>query len=57
MKRSRILIADDHAIVVEGLRRVLDRPEFEVVGVASNGRALIDAAAKLQPDVITCCLK
>jgi DNA-binding NarL/FixJ family response regulator len=52
MKRSRILIADDHAIVVEGLRRVLKRPEFEVVGVAGDGRALIEAAAKLQPEVI-----
>lgn len=52
MKRSRILIADDHAIVVEGLRRLLDRPEFEVVGVASDGRALMQAAAQLQPDLI-----
>ena len=38
--------------MIEGLRRILDRPEFEVVGVASDGRALVQAAAQLQPDVI-----
>jgi DNA-binding NarL/FixJ family response regulator len=52
MKRATILLADDHAIVVEGLRRILDRPEFDVVGVAADGRALLEAAARLQPDVI-----
>jgi DNA-binding NarL/FixJ family response regulator len=52
VKRSRVLIADDHAIAVEGLRRILDRPEFEVVGVANDGRALLQAAAELQPDAI-----
>ncbi|HVB79368.1 MAG TPA: response regulator transcription factor [Candidatus Binataceae bacterium] len=52
MKRLRILLADDHAVVIEGLRRILDRPEFEVVGVASDGWALLKTAARLQPDVI-----
>lgn len=52
MKRSTVLIADDHAVVVEGLRHILDRPEFAVVGVANDGRALLQAAAELQPDVI-----
>jgi DNA-binding NarL/FixJ family response regulator len=52
MKRSRIVIADDHEVVVEGLRRILDRRKFEVVGVANDGRALIQAAEKLRPDVI-----
>jgi DNA-binding NarL/FixJ family response regulator len=52
MKRRKIVIADDHEVVVEGLRRVLDRREFEVVGVANDGRALIQAAEKLRPDVI-----
>jgi DNA-binding NarL/FixJ family response regulator len=37
MKPSTVLIADEHAIVVEGLRRILDRPEFEVIGVARDG--------------------
>lgn len=52
MSRSRVLIADDHSVVVEGLRRILDRPGFEVVGVANDGRTLIRAAEKLRPDVI-----
>jgi DNA-binding NarL/FixJ family response regulator len=52
MKRSTVLIADDHAVVVEGLRRIMDRPEFEVVGVASDGQALLRAATGLRPDLI-----
>jgi DNA-binding NarL/FixJ family response regulator len=52
MRHATVLIADDHSVVVEGLRRILDRPEFEVVGVAYDGRALVQAAAQLQPDVI-----
>ena len=52
MNRARILIADDHSVVIEGLRRILDRPQFDVVGVANDGRALIQAAEKLRPDVI-----
>lgn len=52
MKRSRILLADDHTVVIEGLRRMLDHPEFEVVGVATDGRALLRDAIRLQPDVI-----
>ena len=49
MKRLAVLLADDHAIVVEGLRRVLE-PEFRVVGVVADGRALMGAAARLRPD-------
>ena len=52
MNRYRILLADDHTVVLEGLRRMLDRPEFEVVGAVHDGRALIDSAAHLRPDVI-----
>lgn len=52
VKRPRILIGDDHAVVVEGLRRLLDRPEFELIGVADDGLALIKTALELQPDVI-----
>jgi DNA-binding NarL/FixJ family response regulator len=52
MKRSTVLIADDHAVVVEGLRRILDRPEFEVAGVAIDGQALLQAARQSQPDLI-----
>jgi DNA-binding NarL/FixJ family response regulator len=51
MKRLRILIADDHKIVAEGLRSLLE-PEFELAGIVEDGRALIKAAAKMLPDVI-----
>jgi DNA-binding NarL/FixJ family response regulator len=52
MKRWRVLLADDHAIVVEGLRRVLDQPNLEIAGVVGDGRALVSAAKELKPDVI-----
>jgi len=51
MKRSRILIADDHTLVAELCQKLLET-EFEVVGTVSNGRALVRAAAELKPDVI-----
>ena len=51
MNRPRVLLADDHRMVAEGLKSLLS-PEFELVGVVEDGRALIDAAKKLHPDVI-----
>jgi DNA-binding NarL/FixJ family response regulator len=51
MKRTTVLLADDHAIVVEGLRRVLE-PEFDVVGTVADGHALVESAETLRPDVI-----
>jgi DNA-binding NarL/FixJ family response regulator len=51
LSRPRVLLADDHRIVAEGLKRVLD-DDFELVGIVEDGRALIAAAKKLQPDVI-----
>lgn len=51
MRKPRILLADDHTIVLEGLTRLLE-PEFEVVGKATDGRAMLDLAAELKPDVI-----
>jgi DNA-binding NarL/FixJ family response regulator len=51
VKRATVLLADDHAIVVEGLRRVL-KTQFQVVGVVADGLALVEAAEKLHPDVI-----
>jgi DNA-binding NarL/FixJ family response regulator len=47
----RILIADDHHVLAEGLRRLLE-PEFEVAGIVSDGRELVVAAEKIRPDVI-----
>lgn len=52
MKGTRILLADDHAVVIEGLRRILELPEFEIVGAVSDGHALVKSAAVLQPDII-----
>jgi DNA-binding NarL/FixJ family response regulator len=51
MARPRVLLADDHTLVAEGFRRLLDT-EFEVVGVVSDGRALLTVAAQTKPDVI-----
>jgi DNA-binding NarL/FixJ family response regulator len=45
------LLADDHRIVAEGLKSLLE-PEFELVGVVEDGRALLDTAEALRPDVI-----
>jgi DNA-binding NarL/FixJ family response regulator len=47
-----VLIADDHQVVREGLKRILDRPGFQIVGEVRDGRALVEAAARLCPDVI-----
>ncbi len=49
----RILIADDHGIVRQGLRMYLQfNSDLEVVGEASNGKEALDLAVKLQPDII-----
>ncbi len=50
-KRPRILIADDHTLVAEAFKKLLET-EFEVVGVVANGRALLDAVPGLKPDII-----
>src|SRR5271169_4408693 len=49
--RSRILIADDHNLVAELCKRLLES-EFDVVGVVSDGRAMVRAGCELKPDVI-----
>ena len=51
MRRPKLLLADDHEIVLEGLTRLLE-PEFEVAGRAGDGRAMVEMAARLKPDVI-----
>lgn len=51
MSRPRVLLADDHRIVAEGLKHLLGA-EFELVGIVENGRALVQAARTLRPDVI-----
>jgi DNA-binding NarL/FixJ family response regulator len=51
MPRATILLADDHAIVAEGLASLL-RVEFALVGTAASGAELLEAARRLRPDVI-----
>ena len=51
MTRTRVLLADDHTIVAEGLASLLE-PEYELVGRVQNGRDLLRAADELDPDVI-----
>lgn len=51
MKRTRILIADDHKMFAQGLQGLLE-DEFELVGIVADGQALVDAAQLLQPDVV-----
>jgi DNA-binding NarL/FixJ family response regulator len=49
----RLLVADDHPIVREGLIAILaTQPDFSVIGEASNGQELLDLARTLQPDVL-----
>ena len=49
----RILIADDHTIVRQGLASLLnDQPDLKVVGQADNGRAAVDKTLELKPDII-----
>jgi DNA-binding NarL/FixJ family response regulator len=51
MPKTRVLLAEDHTVVAEGLQALL-KDTFELVGVVHDGRALLDAAEKLHPDVI-----
>jgi DNA-binding NarL/FixJ family response regulator len=51
MSKSRVLIADDHKIVVEGLKKLLSS-DFDVIGAVADGRELLTAVEKLHPDVI-----
>lgn len=50
-RRPRVLLADDHGVVVEGIRGLLQQ-HYEVIGVVMDGRALIAEASRVQPDVI-----
>jgi DNA-binding NarL/FixJ family response regulator len=49
--RPRILIADDHILVADLCRKLLEK-EFDVVGTVDNGRAMVRSAIELKPDVI-----
>jgi DNA-binding NarL/FixJ family response regulator len=49
--RATVLLADDHPMILEGLRRLLE-PEFEVIGAATDGRELLAIAAGRRPDLV-----
>jgi DNA-binding NarL/FixJ family response regulator len=49
--KARILLADDHTLVAEAIKRLLE-PEFDVVGVVADGRSLVREACNLKPDVV-----
>jgi len=48
----RVLLADDHQIVRQGIRAILEREGFEVVGEGTNGREAVTLASQLNPDVV-----
>jgi DNA-binding NarL/FixJ family response regulator len=53
MKKIRIVLADDHSVVRQGFKRILEAQEdMEIVGEASNGREALEVAARLTPDVV-----
>jgi DNA-binding NarL/FixJ family response regulator len=51
MKKPRILLADDHVLVTDALKSMLE-PMYDVVGTACDGRSLLEMAERLQPDLI-----
>ena len=53
MKKIRILIVDDHSIVRDGLRSLIEKQKnMEVIGEANNGRKAVSLAKELEPDVL-----
>jgi DNA-binding NarL/FixJ family response regulator len=53
MKRIRILLADDHAVVRQGFKMILGaQPDMEIVGEAGNGREAVELAERLKPEVV-----
>src|SRR6476646_9223396 len=53
MKRIRILLVDDHALVRQGFKMILvAQPDMEIVGEAGNGREAIQRAEELRPDIV-----
>jgi DNA-binding NarL/FixJ family response regulator len=51
MCKPRILLSDDHTVMAEAVTKLLEL-QFDVIGAASNGRALLEKAVRLRPDVI-----
>jgi DNA-binding NarL/FixJ family response regulator len=51
MTRPRVLLADDHTLVLEGFRKLLEE-HCDLVGMVEDGRALLEAAPRLRPDIV-----
>jgi len=51
MTKPSVLIADDHTLIVEAFRKLLE-PQYDVVATVPDGRALLDVASRMRPDVI-----
>lgn len=52
-RKTRVLLADDHAIVLEGLKALIDgEPDLEVVGSTTEGTAVVDLVLQMKPDVV-----
>ena len=51
MRKPRIFLADDHAMLLDAFRRLLEQ-EFDIVGTASDGLELLDSAPSLQPELV-----
>ena len=53
VSRTRILLADDHTLVRQGIRTLIaTEPDMDVVGEAGNGGDAVDLAAEMRPDVV-----
>ena len=52
MKKLRVLLVDDHVMVLEGFKRLIE-DQCEVVGMVEDGRTLLEVAPKLKPDIVT----
>jgi DNA-binding NarL/FixJ family response regulator len=51
MAKPRLLLADDHELLLDGLRKLLE-PDFELIGTAADGRAAVASYEELRPDVL-----
>jgi len=51
MNKPRVLLADDHTLLLDTIKRFIE-PEFDVIGAFANGQELVDGAAELSPDIV-----
>ena len=53
MERTRLFIADDHPVVLDGIKMSFERePDFEIIGTASDGVQAVDSVKKLNPEIV-----